>query len=328
MSRQGSTRPRTTENVRTFWDKEAEEWGDNPQVTIRDHYFRLLEVATICGLIKGRRSLLDIGCGTGFSTLFYAEQVERATGVDYAPQMVERAKRLLADPSTFKSTMSQFAYDGPPTLRGNVGFDVGNILKLEFPTASFDTVVAERVLINLPTVALQDDAIGEVARVMAPGALACLVEVTQQGHDAVDVIRTTLGLSKIEKYWHNLYIDEHHLAELLPGLGLTLEKVCRFETFQFLTKAVHPLAVAPEEPRFLCGYNDAARRVATQFPSYADVSAIGLESFLKDKFRPLLAQHEPEKLAGFDRVVPQVVTANPDFSHCSHQVLHVLRKAS
>lgn len=57
MSRQGKARNRTLDNVKGFWNKEADEWGDNPRVTIRDHHFRLLESAlnTIVFLDSGSR---------------------------------------------------------------------------------------------------------------------------------------------------------------------------------------------------------------------------------------------------------------------------------
>ena len=91
MSRQGEKRTRTLANVKDFWNKEAQQWGENPRVTIRDHYFRLLEIDTVLPIIKGRDKILDIGCGTGFSSIFYAQVVNKIIGADYAELMVERA---------------------------------------------------------------------------------------------------------------------------------------------------------------------------------------------------------------------------------------------
>src|SRR6266851_7480296 len=112
MSRQGKRRPRTIENVKDFWNSEADDWGDDPRVTIRDHHFRLLTISRISELVKGRRYLLDIGCGSGFSTLFYAQVVDRLVGVDYAEVMVKKAQRFLQDPIYFEEVMSRYEADG------------------------------------------------------------------------------------------------------------------------------------------------------------------------------------------------------------------------
>ncbi len=325
MSRQGIARERTTENVRDFWDREAAEWGANPQVTIRDHYFRLLELDTICQLIRGRTKVLDIGCGTGFSTLFYAEEVGEIIGADYAQNMVQWAQRFLHDGDYLRETMSKYA-PRPPRLRGNLRFEQANIVDLPYTAGSFDTVVAERVLINLPNRELQARAVTEVARVLQPGGLAVLVEVTEQGHAAVDRLRRMFGLSIIEKYWHNLYVDERHLENAAGPVGFSTREIRRFETFQFLTKVVHPLVVAPEEPKFLAGFNDAARKIGAALPTYRDVVKVGWEEFLRGRFRPQLALDDPEKLAGYDRVVETLLQQRPDFSGCSHQVLFVFDK--
>jgi ubiquinone/menaquinone biosynthesis C-methylase UbiE len=328
MSRQGERQARTADNIKEFWNREAQEWGKSPQVTIRDHYFRLLEIRTICGLVRGRKRVLDIGCGTGFSTLFYAQEVEDIIGADYAANMISWARRFLDDPTFFATSMQQYAPDGAPVLRGNVRFEQGNILDLQYPASTFDCVIAERVLINLHQRLLHEQAIAQVARVLQPGGVWALVEVTQQGHSRVDALRAAFGLPIIEKYWHNLYVDEPHLQSTAPAHGFRLRQIIRFETFQFLTKVVHPLVVAPEEPKFLAPFNLAALRVSEQFPTYERVRAAGVESFFRQTVRTQLAALDPEKLPAYDRVCDRVLAAAPDFTGCSHQVLFVLDKPS
>ena len=53
MSRQGQARVQTIENVKQFLNQEALEWGENPRVTIRDHYFRILEIGSAGATTKG-----------------------------------------------------------------------------------------------------------------------------------------------------------------------------------------------------------------------------------------------------------------------------------
>lgn len=326
MSRQGKARPRTVKNVKDFWNKEAQEWGDDPRVTIRDHHFRLLEIATVCNHIKGGREVLDIGCGSGFSTLFYAQAVHNIIGADYAEKMVAHARRFLKDKAYRNRTLQEYAPGARIAGVDNIRFESGNILDLGYPDEQFDKIVAERVLINLPTRELQADAVAEVARVMKPGATWVMVEVTEQGHAGVDRLRKKFGLSIIEKYWHNLYIDEPWFAKVAEREGLVIKAVRRFETYQFMTKVVHPLVVAPAEPKFMAGFNVAAREVAREYPDFAGVRKIGLDRFMKRVFRGALKKHDPAKLSAYDAIVPAILRAKPDFTGCSHQVLFLLRK--
>ena len=57
-----------------FGKMKAKNRGDTPFATIRDHYFRNIEINEIINFFskKKTRNLLDIGCGNGFSTLFLA----------------------------------------------------------------------------------------------------------------------------------------------------------------------------------------------------------------------------------------------------------------
>jgi len=324
MSRQGKRRKRTLENVKDFWHREAQEWGENPQVTIRDHYFRMLGMEVVVELIKGRCKVLDIGCGTGFSTLFYGEVVGEIIGADYTADMITIARRFLDDPSYYEQVMEHYSPDHRPALRGNVRFAHGDILGLDYPAGSFDAVIAERVLVNLPTRDLQDKAVAEVARVLSPGGVWILAEASEQGHKCIDGFRQMFGLPVLEKYWHNLYVDEAHLELVLERMGFSIRELRRFETYQFLTKVIHPHIVAPEEPQFFAGINKAAWIVSREYPDYQSIMRIGLQPFLQDVFRPLLAQYDPTKLTKYDQIVTEIVHINPDFTGCSHQVLFVL----
>ena len=133
-------------------------------------------------------------------------------------------------------------------------------------------------------------------------------------------------MSIIEKYWHNLYVDEPWFAKVAKREGLVIKAINRFETYQFMTKVVHPMVVAPAEPSFMAGYNVAAREVAKKYPDFASVKKIGLDRFMKRVFRGALKKFDPAKLAAYDRIVPAILKAKPDFSGCSHQVLFLLRK--
>ena len=91
---------------------------------------------------------------------------------------------------------------------------------------------------------------------------------------------------------------------------------------------IHPLAVTPKEPKFICGFNNAARILSKKFPDYQSVKKIGLEKFLSRRFRPVLAKLDRDKLKKFDSIVPIILKANPDFTGCSHHVLYLFDKVN
>jgi SAM-dependent methyltransferase len=90
---------------------------------------------------------LDFGCGTGRSTRFLRELGYRVTGVDIAPQMLERARKR--DP------------DGRYLLVGDG--DLGPL-----PDASFDLVLAAFTFDNIPA-DRKVPALRELGRVLDPG---------------------------------------------------------------------------------------------------------------------------------------------------------------
>jgi phosphatidylethanolamine/phosphatidyl-N-methylethanolamine N-methyltransferase len=92
--------------------------------------------------------ILDVGVGTGCNIPFYPEG-SNVVGIDMSERMLERARDRARD-------LGQ-----PMTLRSM------NLLSLDFPDASFDTVTVTFVLLCLPD-ELQEPALRELRRVTKP----------------------------------------------------------------------------------------------------------------------------------------------------------------
>lgn len=106
-------------------------------------------------LQPGQRAL-DLGCGTGDDTCKIARAVGPtgdALGVDFSGAMVEESRR-------------RWAGAGLP-----VRFEVGDVHKLELPSAHFDATRADRVFQHL---AAPTDALRELVRVTRPGGRVVL----------------------------------------------------------------------------------------------------------------------------------------------------------
>ncbi|MBD8870718.1 class I SAM-dependent methyltransferase [Nocardioides donggukensis] len=80
------------------WDAEASTFDDEPDHGLTDPATReawrsLLRAA----LPAAPARIADLGCGTGTLTVLLAEEGHRVHGVDFAPAMVERARRKAQD---------------------------------------------------------------------------------------------------------------------------------------------------------------------------------------------------------------------------------------
>ena len=99
--------------------------------------------------------LLDLGCGAGENSVYFANKGARCVATDYSPGMVEVAVKL-AEANGVK-------------IEGKVM----DAMALEFPDNTFDVVYASNLLHHLPNPKL---AIREMHRVLKPGGKACFWE--------------------------------------------------------------------------------------------------------------------------------------------------------
>jgi SAM-dependent methyltransferase len=329
MSRQGKPRERNKENIKAFWESEAEEWGDSPRVTIRDYFFRNHEIWTLLSLIPISRKLLDIGCGNGFGTLALAKRGVETMGVDFSENMIKSALRAKNDAAYRgrESKVLKIAYDIDPDQNHGADFVVGDVLKLDLVMREFDVITGQRILINLPTHGDQMTAIENLRKHARQDTLLLLTEATTQGHTRTDQYRKKFGLSPLEKYWHNNYLDENRYHEW-DKHGWHIVQILFFETYALLSKLIYPAAVGQENCEFLSATNQAASEIANLFRTRAAVQEIGEYDMLHlfvDRVRryspgeAMLLEHWCNKLFHTDSA------CLPDWEKIGHQQLIIAR---
>jgi ubiquinone/menaquinone biosynthesis C-methylase UbiE len=141
--------------------------------------------------LSGTERLLDLGCGSG---TFLAETLRRypgvtAAGVDADPEILQIANRRLRRHGT------------------RFTLHVARAESLPLPDESFDVAVSTLTFHHLPTAAKQA-ALGEVYRVLRPGARLLLVDFGARPGRRVP-------------WWQRLFETveylEDHIRGLLPG---------------------------------------------------------------------------------------------------------------
>ena len=113
-------------------------------------------------LAPGSR-VLDVGSGAGTDSLIAAQMVGKqghVTGIDMTPEMLAKARAAAAEMGV-----------------SNVEFVESEAERLPFPDESFDVVISNGVIDLIPD---KDAVFGELFRVLAPGGLIQIADVTIQ----------------------------------------------------------------------------------------------------------------------------------------------------
>lgn len=103
--------------------------------------------------VEGKR-VLEVGVGTGINFPFYPRDAH-VTGIDIAPKMLAAARKRAA------------------RTGASVDLELGDVQALQFPTASFDTVIATFVFCSVPDPVL---GLRELRRVLRPHGRLLLLE--------------------------------------------------------------------------------------------------------------------------------------------------------
>lgn len=147
-------------DYRAVTERQQETWatGDFNEIARQN----VCMAEALCEVIDphaGER-VLDVACGSGTAALVAARRYCEVTGIDYVPELIERAKR-------------RAAADGLV-----VDFRVADAQALPFPDASFDVVLSVYGVQFAPD---QEEAASELLRVCRPGGRIGLATPIPEG---------------------------------------------------------------------------------------------------------------------------------------------------
>jgi len=102
-------------------------------------------------------TVLDVACGPGLVVCAFAQVVRHATGIDLTPAMIERARALQQEKRLT-----------------NVTWQVGDVLPLPYPHASFSIVTSRFAFHHFPDPQV---VLAEMKRVCTPGGKVVVIDV-------------------------------------------------------------------------------------------------------------------------------------------------------
>jgi SAM-dependent methyltransferase len=242
--------------VKNFWETRAQDQSlTDAEATHQDVWQRWLEIETIKPFLRANDRMVDVGCGSGYATRLLAPLVRETLGVDFSESMIARAKAAAA---------------GTPNLR----FEVADVLDLDTAAlGTFDVALSVRCLINLESWDLQQRAIENVARLLGPRGRFIFVEGFADGRRALNALRAQMGLSEMPTVWHNVDFEESRLMPCLDRF-FTVTARRHFGVYDFVSRIVHPMAVAPESPVYDSPMNRTAAQLAAQLQDFSSVSRV------------------------------------------------------
>ena len=208
------------------WNERAASVAADIEVNIMDVFQRELEYDHVGRFLTEDMRLLEIGCGNGFSTQRFRDLVSHVDAMDYAENMIERARERIGERN------NRFIHD--------------NILDPKVLEGPYDAVVCVRVLINLADFEQQLRALEVMTSLLKPDGTLILAEGFNEGFRALSELRVSVGLEPLSPAKINYYSD---LSDLLPHIEASYEVTDTFHlgAYDYLTRVMYPLVVAPEE---------------------------------------------------------------------------------
>lgn len=182
--------------------KQAELHGKEASSTMPDNIVREKEQALILSFIRiiGRSStsILDIGCGNGFTVGHLLKQMPDNiyTGLDFTPELID-----IANDRNIKAKFLQ-----------------GSIKETAFEDDAFDLIYTERCLINILDWDEQKKALKEIHRILKPNGHFLMIECFNDGQHNYNKARRELGLDEIPPAYHNLYFNKRELFDFVKPI--------------------------------------------------------------------------------------------------------------
>jgi SAM-dependent methyltransferase len=180
-------------------------------------------------------------------------------GIDFSANMIEGAKRIKEQWAGRLQCDPEFICDDA----------IDYIQKV--PERSWDAIITERFLLNLPSVRSQHEVIRAIYRALRPGGMLLMCEGSEQGFDRLNQLREQVGLAGIPRNrdannsarrFHDDEIERFAAEEV----GFRLTRKLGYSTYFLIARVLHPLLVQPQEPRFDAKINEVAMRIQQHSP--------------------------------------------------------------
>jgi ubiquinone/menaquinone biosynthesis C-methylase UbiE len=189
-----------TERWRKYWDKHSKSY--DREMACFDRRLFGDSRDWVCTQAVG--NVLEVAIGTGLNLAHYPPDVA-LTGIEFSPSMLELARERAS------------------SLSREIDLREGDAQQLDFPDASFDTVVCTFSLCAIPD---ERKAVAEMQRVLKPGGLLLLADHVRSSAWLARVVQRLLEVATVPLQ------GEHFLRRpliVVEEAGMTVEQRERFK---------------------------------------------------------------------------------------------------
>lgn len=239
--------------------------SDDIYATSRDYNLRELEIESIGNQLPQGGEVLDLGCGNGYTIISLAKRLAgfRFEGVDFSENMISGARRILDDTK----------------VQSPVDFHCADVFRYleSVPDASFDGVITERLIQNLPSKEEQYNLILEVKRILKNNGMLLACEASEDGFNKLNALRGSVGLEQIpNKYSSNfstIQIADSEFESFIECNGFDIKYKIGYSTYFLCSRVLHPAVISPQPPKFDSIFNHYAKKIQMNLPFESGIGA-------------------------------------------------------
>ncbi len=206
-------------DVKDHWRRSAKTFKGALRATTKTSTIKDLEIDALSrairksGCVSRGGKVLEVGCGNGYNLTGLSKHFPKVsfTGIDYAPEMIENAKKINKASSATR-----------------INYQVGDVLRLDKALPLYDVVFTDRCLINLNSSRLQLDAFDQLIGKVRSGGCLILIENPRENYERLSACRKVVDLPPKPIPAHNVLISEKKFLAHAASRSMKLEVVDDF----------------------------------------------------------------------------------------------------
>jgi len=211
------------DDIKKHWNENAKRNTTSVLSTTKTPTIKKIEINSfyraIVDLSDGNKEerLLEVGCGNGYN-LFGLKQLLPnliLQGVDYSEDMISAAKKI-----------------NDEEYNSEIEFSVADALKIpdeKLKSQTYDFVITNRMLINLNSWTLQQEALRNIVELLTPNGSLIIIENFVNSYASQNKLRELIGLPSRSPDSYNKFLDENLFEKFVTEeLGLKILKIDNF----------------------------------------------------------------------------------------------------
>ncbi|NMB66815.1 methyltransferase domain-containing protein [Candidatus Woesearchaeota archaeon] len=213
---------------KNLWVNRGQELSDKLDYSTPDIFLSKIENRFIRNKLSKIpfKSLLDVGCGNGFSTrdMTYSLKDKIIIGIDNNPLAIKNAINLVKHNKSSKYT-----------------FINANLDSLNFKEGQFDIIIAKRFLCNIPSDRLKEETIKKMSSFLDSKGYLFIFDLIQEGYTKTNNIRKNINLEELTQPNHTLIPKEKDIIQMAESSSLKIDKIYDpTSTYYASTRILYP----------------------------------------------------------------------------------------